>query len=357
MKKLRIAINYRPAAIRNPTGVGYLVFNLERALRADPHVRITKAPLSGGRFRFLERILGIVEKRLVVPIFLWAGRFDFYVETEYFYFPLVRLRRCRTVNIVYDIALLLYPDLQSDYNTKYFSRRLPVALRNSDLVLSISRTSAQDITQYLNRIGLRKTVDYVYCDAPLTLPGRESVRHSIVEVASRRYLLFVGTLEPRKNPLKMMQAYSLFIERHPETDCRLIIAGGRGWLYDRVLDFIEQAHLDEKVTFTGYVSDAEKQFLIANATGFVLLSLYEGFGIPVLEALRAGTNVLISDIAVFRELYQGNAMFVDPYDVDQIAEGMYTLSREKTHISPVGLDQFDWDKSAGKLVKLLQEFG
>ena len=107
-----------------------------------------------------------------------------------------------------------------------------------------------------------------------------------------------------------------------KSSVKLVFAGKKGWLFEDVFEFVKVHKLQHEVIFTGFVSDEEKLYLLRNATAFLFLSIYEGFGIPPLEALKLGVPTLVSDISVFRELFEKSVTYVDPMDQEAITASM-----------------------------------
>jgi glycosyltransferase involved in cell wall biosynthesis len=132
--------------------------------------------------------------------------------------------------------------------------------------------------------------------------------------------LYVGTLEPRKNIEGLLEAFAILKSRG--FSHKLVIAGGKGWKYQNIFRTVSRLKLDGDVVFTGYVSDAEKNSLMRKAELFVYPSFYEGFGLPVLEAMALGTPVVTSDNSSFPEIVGDAGILVNPYDVNSIAGGM-----------------------------------
>jgi glycosyltransferase involved in cell wall biosynthesis len=162
-----------------------------------------------------------------------------------------------------------------------------------------------------------------------------------------RYFFFLGTLQPRKNFARIVQAYAKWRAAHPDDPAALVIAGGQGWLYDPAWT----AGVDG-VILPGYVDDADKGALYAGALALVFPSLYEGFGFPVLEAMHSGCPVICSNTSSLPELAGDAALLVDPLDVEAIAAAMGALSTDETlriRLRANGYEQarkFSWDAAA-----------
>jgi glycosyltransferase involved in cell wall biosynthesis len=170
--------------------------------------------------------------------------------------------------------------------------------------------------------------------------------------------LFVGTLQPRKNIARIVQAYRLWRDQHPGEDAGLVLAGRQGWLFDPVwVQGLEGVHL------LGYIDDADKAALYAGALALVFPTLYEGFGFPVLEAMRAGTPVIASTTSSLPELAGEAGLLVDPLAVEAIAAAMGRISdddslrlslREKGYAQ---VSTFTWERAAEQTMAALEAAG
>ena len=142
------------------------------------------------------------------------------------------------------------------------------------------------------------------------------------------YFLYLGTLEPRKNLRGLLLAYKKFYEERKDTGKeipKLVLAGGKGWMYDEIFQTAEEISLKDHVIFTGYVDEQDKAPLMCGASVFCFPSFYEGFGMPPLEAMACGTPVLTSNNSSLKEVTGDAAIQVDPYDLDQMAQKMSEL--------------------------------
>jgi glycosyltransferase involved in cell wall biosynthesis len=165
------------------------------------------------------------------------------------------------------------------------------------------------------------------------------------------FILFVGTIEPRKNLITLLRAFS---ETLKNTDLRpqLVIAGQEGWLVGETLNYVHSEGLSDRIKFTGYITDAELRALYASCAVFVYPSLYEGFGLPPLEAMACGAPVISSDVPSLTETVGQAALLVAPTDVQKLARGLVDMLRDeeqRSHFSRVGLErasQFTWERTA-----------
>jgi len=361
MKKLKILFDYSPACREDKTGIPLFVEHLYSELQSIETVEVHNTLCISKyisrkhwkTFRFFEKIL---YHNIYLPFKLTFGNYDVYIENQYMFNPLFKPKNTLIATFIYDIALALFDDLQTKKHTQNWRKQLPMSIKNSDLLMTISKSSKNDIEKYLHSIQQpMKAVEYVYADTD-TLPLEQKKNRSIVKILGieEAYFLFLGTLEPRKNPLHILEAFHLFKEK-TKSPLKLVFAGKKGWLYQDVLHYIEKHDLSKEVVFTGYVSEEEKLALLQHTKAFLFLSVYEGFGIPALEALRLRVPTLLSDIPVFHELYEDNVLYADHNDCKDIAQKMQDILHSSVEIDPNTLSRFSWNRSALELIEILQE--
>lgn len=172
-----------------------------------------------------------------------------------------------------------------------------------------------------------------------------------------RFVLYVGRLQPRKNLPRLMEAFHKVRARQPELSHKLVIAGGKGWMYEEILQKSNGADYKDLVQMLGFVDDADLPALVNLADALALVSLWEGFGLPVLEAMACGTPVITSDRSSLPEVAGDAAVLVDPLSTDSIATGLERLLLDaalRAQLSARGLEQarlFSWENAARKLVE------
>jgi glycosyltransferase involved in cell wall biosynthesis len=232
---------------------------------------------------------------------------------------------------------------------------MPIAVRRADCVVAVSEHTRADILQHWP--SLQTPVHTIYpgvSQRAAPLPRAALARWGI----GRPDCLFVGTLEPRKNLPRLLEAFAALpaAARHVQ----LVIAGGGGWGKLDLPDLIGQFGLSERVKLTGYVSEVELATLYAHAHGLVMPSLYEGFGLPLIEAMAHGVPLLTGALASMPEIAGGAAIVVDPYRTEAIAEGLTTLLLDgprRQALIAAGqsrVARFDWDRAAGELLAVLE---
>jgi glycosyltransferase involved in cell wall biosynthesis len=176
-----------------------------------------------------------------------------------------------------------------------------------------------------------------------------------------KYVLSVGTLEPRKNIPTLLKAFAENRSFFRDEGCKLVLVGMKGWMYDDIFKTIHECTLEEDSILTGYVDDEDLPSIYQGAELFIFPSFYEGFGIPLLEAMASSIPVVASDIGAHREVLHDAAWFFDPHDVDGLAQSMRDLYQDQDtqdRLIAKGLQQvslFNWQASASQVVAIYEQ--
>jgi glycosyltransferase involved in cell wall biosynthesis len=174
------------------------------------------------------------------------------------------------------------------------------------------------------------------------------------------YFLTVGTLKPNKNIPLLLEAFSLYLKTNPTPSPLLVIAGKKGWLFDEIFSTVTRLKLTDKVIFTDFITESEKWHLYSRATASLLVSTYEGFGIPAIESQIVGTPVIASYIPALIEVLKTNALFVDPTSAVSISDAMAQISKpsKRQALSVAGLKSalsYSWNNSSKLLLKMFSQ--
>ena len=178
------------------------------------------------------------------------------------------------------------------------------------------------------------------------------------KLGDQPFVLSVGTLQPRKNHATLIKAFELALM---DSDYNLVLAGGKGWSYEEVYDLVRSRGLQHRVLFPGFVADEDLSALYSSADVMVFPSLYEGFGLPVLESMACGVPVLASNISCLPEVAGSAALFVDPRDVEAMSAAMLKLVSNmdlRENLRKRGferVEQFSWQSSAANLLRVYRD--
>ncbi len=379
---MRIAIDVSPLYETNLTGIGLAIVNLLHGLaRIDAYNDYRLLYIGGLKSQAAER-LKLVRKRLpaqsnfpfchhrfpsrlnlnlvreyLLPVNCFTGDFDL-LHVPYHFAPLVRGRR--TIHTVYDLTPVINPAWHTPRNAAEFRRSLRLITRRTDRVLAISESTGRDLVRLFDFPADRVTVVHLGVDRerffPLDEAQRPAARQKLADYGIKgEYLLYVGTIEPRKNLERLLLAFDR-LRRLGHRECRLVIAGKRGWLcdgYDKTLAGLPAA-TREMIIQTEYFPTSDLAALYNLAALLVYPSLYEGFGLPVLEAMACGCPVVTSNVSSLPELAGGAGRLVDPLDVEAIAAAISAVladPAERERMWREGLQQaarFSWEETARK---------
>jgi len=361
------------SAVHTKAGIGRYAESLAKALLARQPGRVSLF-YNRGRATQPPAGLGSVPRRTIRAGYkpwrmaVWLGHLgglsfnrlvpgaELFHATEHLLPP---LRGVPTVLTVHDMIFKLFPEHQKRLNYLYLNATMPLYCRKADAIITVSQSSKRDIVAHYGLDPAKVTVVYEAANpefAPL-LPGA-------IEEARRRYglpdqfLIHVGTIEPRKNLTRLVEALQRL--RDEGKAIPLVVVGGKGWLYDEFFRRLQGLDVRSDVHFSGYVPSADLPLLVGAATAAVMPSVYEGFGLPVLEAMGCGTPVACSNASSLPEIGGDAARYFDPYDVEAMA-----LAIREVWIDPElraemrirGLLQagrFSWDRAAQETLAVYQ---
>ena len=374
-----IGIDYT-AAVRQRAGIGRYTRELVAALLAleSPHQYVLFAATGGiGRqtssvkrqassvkfrtipisdewmARFWHRL------RLPIPVEAITGPLDVFYSPD-FLLPPTR-RSTRTLLTVHDLSFLRYPEAFVPKLRRYLERLVPRSIARADVVLADSAATQADIVSLLGVPPDKVQVLYsgVHpCFRPEAELGERDRLQARYGIGGRPYVLSVGTVQPRKNYIRLIHAFNQLTNQPTN---QLLIAGGRGWLYQDI--FAEAEKQGDSVRLLGFVDEADLPALYRNAVLFAFPSLYEGFGLPVLEAMACGVPVVCSDASSLPEVAGDAALLVDPHDEDALAEAMARgleetdLRREMITRGLAQAARFTWERAARQLVGMFDVSG
>lgn len=274
---------------------------------------------------------------------------DVFHATNYFLPP---VKRVRTVLSIYDLAFMRHPDWSSPKIAGLFSRNMAAFAGRADRILTCSQATRVDVIELLHADPAKVFVAYGAAD-PLFAPVPREVAAEFVRSTlgiERPYLLFVSTLEPRKNVAGLLRAFSRIADRIPHN---LVLLGREGWNPIPTSRLISDLNIADRVTLLGYVGAQEAlPNLYSAADVFVLPSFYEGFGLPVLEAMQCGCPVVTTRVSALPEVGGEAVHYVTPGDDEELAEAMAAIAEDESRreaMSALGLEQarrFSWEACA-----------
>jgi len=352
---LRGAAGYRSAGIHT-----YIAHLLQHLTRVDPGVRYTvytnaqpetEARIRPARWSTARAPARVVWEQLAQPLALWRDRPDLLHATA-FVSPL--LSRRPSVVTVYDLSFALFPELFRGPNQTYLRLFTRASVKRARRVIAISEHTRRDVQRLYGMPPERIDVAYPGvdpCFKPLPPDAVEAFRRR--QNLPRRFFLYLGTLEPRKNLNRLLDAFVTA----DLGDSHLILVGGKGWLYQELFARVKSLGLEERVTFAGFAPGEDLPLWYNAATAFVYPSKYEGFGIPPLEAMACGAPVITSNAASLPEAVGDAGLMVDAEDVSALAQAMrrvWDVSTLRADLSRRGEERagrFTWEATASATVE------
>jgi len=271
-------------------------------------------------------------------------------------------KNLKNVITIHDLAHIHFPDSTEKASLSYLKNRLPEVAQKSDFLIAVSEATKKDIVEYLGVSESKLKMIHLGVDESFR-PIKDSALKASVRLhygLPERFILYLGTIEPRKNVGGLIRAYArLCEEKNPEHS--LVIAGGTGWKSKGLTALVKNLGVERRVHFTGYVDEGDLPILYNLADLFAFPSLYEGFGLPVLEAMACGVPVVTSNVSSLPEVAGDAAVLVDPHSIDHIADGMRRLLSDnvmRESCTEKGLERaklFTWEKCAKETIAVFEE--
>ena len=259
-----------------------------------------------------------------------------------------------TVSIM-DLSYIHFPDLFRKSDLYQLKNWTSYSVKNASKVFTISEASKNDIIKEYGVSSEKVVVTYPGIKLKTQMSKTLNDKYGV----QGEYVLFVGTLQPRKNIVRLIEAFSKLENKK----INLVIVGKKGWMYKEILDAPRKFNVQDRVKFLDFVSDEDLAQIYKNALCFVLCSLYEGFGLPVLEAMKYGCPVVTSNVSSLPEAGGDAAIYVNPLDVDDIAKNLELIinpsadgEKLRKELIKKGYEQvkkFSWEKTARETLSVL----
>jgi glycosyltransferase involved in cell wall biosynthesis len=370
---MRVGIDGIPLATPR-TGVGHYTFELARHLALlDPASEFAlispfafHSSLDPKTFppnlRAVQPGSNLISRRwfaVGLPLHLRQGRHNLFHGTNY---DLPLWSKSPAILTIHDLSIFLHPETHEKYLVRRGQRRLPIMARRADRIITPSETIKREVVEHLGITADNiEVIPEAARDVFQPMPFEETTETRRRLGVEDNFILFAGTIEPRKNLTTLIQAFDEIL-RTTSLRPQLVIAGKQGWLVDDLMKAVESSRLGPRVRFTGYVSDHELGALYSSCRVFVYPSLYEGFGLPPLEAMACGAPVITSEIPSLLETTGADAaLHVPPLDATALAHsvvGLFENDGARKYLSSAGrkhAQQFSWTRVAKATLALYRE--
>lgn len=287
-----------------------------------------------------------------VPAILRKEKADVFVSCDGFCSLRTNVPQCL---VIHDLAFLHYPQGIKNSHLRYYKRNTPKFLSKANRIVTVSEFSKKDITENYS-IDERK-IDVIYNGVKNNFHVINDEEKSTVKnkyTGDKEYFLYAGPIHPRKNLINLLKAFSIFKKRQ-KSGIKLVIAGRLAWKFVSFLQDLKSYKYRDDVVVTGYIPDDELVQLMGGAYAFVYPSLFEGFGLPVAEAMRSGIPVITSSNSSMQEIAGDSALYADPREPSSIAEKLILIYKDENlrrKLIEMGIErsmQFNWDKTADLL--------
>lgn len=273
--------------------------------------------------------------------------------------------KIRIFTIIHDVSFKVYPQYIKKSDLFFLNFFIPISLRRADKIIGVSKFTQEEIKKYY-KIPDQK-LDYVHNAVSEDFLKQDISQEKIASVRKKydlpeKYILYIGTLQPRKNLPILAEA----VHEPPlrENEVKLVIAGGKGNNYDeRIDETIKKYNLEKNVYMPGFIEEKDKAAIMAGAEIFCFPSLYEGFGIPILEAMSVDTPVIASKIPPHEEISGQAAFFFNPHVPGELSQRISEIIRNETLKSTLSargkkqVENFSWEKSARKMLEIFEKTG
>lgn len=286
-------------------------------------------------------LMRTILEQIVLPFLLLYFRIDV-LHCLSFTAPMIKF--CKYIVTIHDLAYKIFPESIPKVKLFYYNVFFSLCAKRSDKIIAVSKNTKNDIVRFFKI--QEKNIQVILLGVHQALAEK---KESSIPGLPGEYLLFIGAIEPRKNLLRLVQAYSLLRDK---IQTKLVLAGPKGNAYAEILSEIQKLHLEKDIIFTGYIDDSMLPSLFKKAKIFLFPSLYEGFGLPVLEAMAYGTPVISAKNSSLPEVCQDCAVYVQADDVKGISEAILYLLQQpglRESLKQKGLDhsqKFSWKKTA-----------
>jgi len=366
---MKIGVDARPLSYQL-TGIGvylkHLLDEIQKIDHQNDYYLISNGPidydLNNPRWskvagRLDRKLLSTLWMQLNAPLIAVRRNLDLFWGSRH-HLPLLLPPGIRTVVTVHDIVNRLYPGTMALPNLLVERLLMKLSLKRSDAIIADSCSTAADIKDELG-ISVNK-IATIHLGTPV-FPREPKCGPEQSNDVPSKYFLFVGTLDPRKNFERIFKAFELL--RPLSQELHLVIVGGQGWKNRDFLEMVSQHPLKAQIHMPGYLPRNQLVTYYKNAICLMFPSLYEGFGLPILEAMSCGTPVITSNVSSMKEVAGGAALLVNPYDTGAIAKAMNKLLRDeqlRERLINMGFQRarkFSWKKCAEQTLEVLNTVG
>ena len=302
---------------------------------------------------------GVLWTVLELPLIIKKLKIDVFWGPNFLLPP--RVKECKYILTVHDLAIFMFKGIASRKTYLILKIFGKLSCNHASKIIAVSETTKKDIVRLYKIPESKISVCYNGVDAEylnIIIPKKPNIN----EILNKDFFLFMSTIEPRKNPITVLEAYEVYRD-NDYGDEKLIFIGAEGWNLKKFKESLARNKYKKDIIFTGYISETEKKWLLQNAVSLIYPSLYEGFGLPILEAFSIETPVITSNVSAMPEVGEDACIYVDnPNDKYDLAKKMlivknlneqeYELLKKKMKKQ---IKKYSWNTSADQLMKIIRE--
>lgn len=355
-----------------------LLKNLEKIDRVNDYtVLLPESPLNdlpeertGWKYQILKPKKFWTKIALPLALFKAKQKPDLIYSPTH-YIPMFSPGSVKRIVTIFDLSFLHFPEMFTKKDLWQLKNWTKFSAKNADQIISISKSSKDDIRKQYSVSKDKITIAYPGFNNKIFYPVDQRTVKTILEKYDIKdsYIIYIGTIQPRKNLQRLIEAFSRIVSGAQGNKFDLVLVGktkgeGKsGWMYEDILEEPKKLGIEDKVKFLGFVPTEEMPSLLTGATAFIQPSLWEGFGIPVVEAMATGIPVITSNVSSLPEVVGKSGLLVDPYSIDQMEQAMRAMLTDRrlrqkySKASLVRAKNFSWKKMAKTVLKVFEEVG
>lgn len=346
---------------QNQSGVTQYTRLLKTALEETSSIQLSTPSTSRLVARIYTKLSGF---NLIANILPRYGNFspkvDLTIYPNFVTWPTTR--SILTATVIHDLTYLYFPEVVEDKNLTHLRRVIPRSILKADFIITVSESVKAELIKEFNLDPSKCIVTPIPPSESFFVTATPSAIKSVKEKYNlnpeKEYIYFIGNLEPRKNLKTLIEAYQL-LPQEIKDQYSLVLAGGKGWKTKSTQEAINKAvSAGEDINHIGFIDQEDSPMLYQGASLFVMPSLYEGFGMPILEAMAGGTPVVASDIPVLREVGDKYATYADPLSPESFAKAIttaLTIPRSERNKLQENVRRYSWQDNVNNIISKTEE--
>jgi len=357
MTQPTIRLETSPLHSQHQSGVARYTYLLRKALQESNECQLTT---TANPFPSLRIYAKLQSYGFAWPFDLSLPKVDLTIFPNFATWPTVKSKR--TATVIHDLTYLYFPEIVEAKNLAHLKRVVPRSVKKADFIITVSEAVKAEILKEFNISAEKCIVTPIPPDETFfetaSAESIQQVKEKYGLTPTKQYIYFIGNLEPRKNLTTLIQAYRL-LPQHLKEQYGLVLAGGKGWKTEATQQALDEAiEAGEAIKHIGFIDQADSAALYQGAALFAMPSLYEGFGMPVLEAMASGIPVVAADIPVLREVGDTYATYADPRNPQAFADALAAsleTPRPPREVLQENVRRYSWETNIQTILKCYTE--